>query len=217
MAVFVDPKGQTYDTVQAEINFPAALLEVKSFALNPAFSLASPDNGFNNAAGVASYGAGIPGGTTQKLLFGTLTLKVKAEGAAAVSLATGSVVLAAGQNITASVASSLQFTLAKPVVEPPVEPKPTTPTPASVVKKTQPTPTATQAEEAASAESSGEPKEETNPEITTVNPNEIPLAAAVSESQASSNNNWLLALIILLVAGAGYGAFQYFRRAQLLK
>ena len=192
VAVFVDPKNQTYDTAQAEIRFPAQLLELKSFSLNPLFSLASPDNGFDNAAGTASYGAGIPGGTDQKLLFGTATFKVKADGSAAVSLVGGSLVLAAGQNIAATSASSVQFSLAKPIVEPPAEPKPTTLAPASVVKKTQPAPIATQAEEG-----DEEKIEAESPTIKTVNPNEIPLAAAASESRASSNSNWFLALLVL--------------------
>lgn len=98
VAIFVDPGGDTIDSVRARLSYPPDLLEIKNFTFGSAFSFQAGGNGFDNNSGTFSYGAGVAGGTAQGTNFGTITFSVKAPGQAQITLGSDSLVLAAGEN-----------------------------------------------------------------------------------------------------------------------
>ncbi len=118
-----------FDTVRANLKYSADTLEVKSFSRNTSFSFPSGENGFDNQAGIISYGAGIPGGTTSGSNFGTITFRVKSPGQGSVQLNNDSMILAEGENKYDGKPSSALFSLT-----PPATPKPTIPASTPQVK-----------------------------------------------------------------------------------
>ncbi len=109
--VLVNPNGATYDTVRTDITFPANLLSVQRVAINPAFSIASPENSYNNDLGTISYGAGIPGGNDKPATFATITFGIKKTGNATVTIDPASLVLANGENIFSGKSSQISFNI----------------------------------------------------------------------------------------------------------
>lgn len=206
LAIFVNPNGATYDTAVANINFPADKLQVQSFSLSPNFSTPSPDNSFDNSAGTISYGAGITGGTSELLNFGTITFNVISSGNASVSFAPGSAIINAGESVPAQIGSSAVFTLATPA--------PATPTPAP--KATTPSP--------APAKSANQPavgtQQPSNPGTAALSPNSVPVVSEALKGAANWNIISVIELIGLALAILFIAAVIFFfmkRKGILLK
>jgi len=132
--VNIDPKGQALDTARIEIKYPSDLLEIKSFDFGPSFTIPSGENAFDNSTGIFTYGAGIPEGTNQPALFGTITFSAKSAGSAAISLSPESLVLSAGENIFDGALAIASYNVKTPVVPPKTQAPP-----AAVKKAVQPT------------------------------------------------------------------------------
>lgn len=128
VVVSVNPGSEKIDMVRVKLNFPADLLEIKSFSISPAFSYQAGSNSFDNAIGTFSWGAGTPGGITAASNFGTITFVAKKSGQTQISLSNDSLVLSAGVDKFNGQLSSSSFTLSSPPAAPS----------SSVVKKVQP-------------------------------------------------------------------------------
>lgn len=115
MNIYVDTEGQNIDTARASMTYSAEMLEVESFTYGPAFIIPSPESGFDNQAGTLSYGAGIPGGTTEGTVFGTVTFRVKEVGVAIVELNGSSMILCEGESVYSGRAVQANFELTTPV------------------------------------------------------------------------------------------------------
>ncbi|MDP3882514.1 MAG: cohesin domain-containing protein [Candidatus Staskawiczbacteria bacterium] len=109
--VLVNPGSDKIDTVRTKLNYSADVLEIKSFTVASAFSYQAGANSFDNNAGTFSWGAGIPGGTSSPITFGTIVFQVKKEGAEQVSVANDSMILSAGENKFNGQAASASFSL----------------------------------------------------------------------------------------------------------
>ena len=93
----VSPNSESIDTVRANINFPAAMLEVVSFSLGSLFPYSSPGNGWNNTVGTLTEGAyeyGSP--VITEGTFGTITFRALSAGTATISVADDSKLIYAG-------------------------------------------------------------------------------------------------------------------------
>ncbi len=105
LVISLNPQGIRNYTVKAEVNYPADLLEVKSFSLSSGWMALSQtgydlvDNTNGQLIKTAGYPAGIPTATT----FGTITFSAKKAGQGIVSLSSNSMALDAdNQNILTS-------------------------------------------------------------------------------------------------------------------
>ena len=133
VSIWAKTGGDKIDTIRASLSFPANLLEVQSVALSSAYGAPSGGNAYSNTAGTIYWGGGAYGGTTTDATFATVTFKAKATGTAAVSFASGSLMLAAGQDV-AFVTGGGSYTIGAGTTPKPVTPKPTTPTTPTTVK-----------------------------------------------------------------------------------
>lgn len=186
MNIMVNSPGIAYDSVRADVTYPADMLQVKSVVLSPSFSVAAPGNYFDNAAGTLSYGGGIPSGSTQSAVFATMVFTVKKGGSALVALSGESVILREGA-ILASGGSGASFALAAPAAQPAPTPA-QKPAPATV-KATPPPKTQTPA---ATAE-----QEETNPAAASL-ASAIPVVE--SSNAKTSKQPWDFGRLALMLA-----------------
>lgn len=136
VSLTVDPNGSNYDSAFISIDFPADILEVQSFSLGPSFTSSSPDNGFDNSKGTLSYGAGIPGGTDQKTVFGTIVFNTKKDGTAKISLNSESMVLQNGEDVFSGAPAVAAFSI-YPVQAVPTNSPPPASTPLPAATKQQ--------------------------------------------------------------------------------
>lgn len=127
MNISVNPGSDKVDMVRAKITFPADLLMIKNFSTSPTFSYQAGSNGFDNAAGTFSWGAGTPGGITAPSNFGTITFSVKKAGPAQISVSNGSLALSSGVDKFNGQLSSASITLLAAAAAP--KPKESTVTP----------------------------------------------------------------------------------------
>ena len=118
IVISVNAGSDKIDTVRAKLIFPADLLEIKSFSLNPAFSFQSGANGFDNKAGTFSWGAGVPGGFSDKLDFGTVVFNVLKPGEAKIFTDKDSLVLSSGEDKFSGSASSSSYKLSARIAGP---------------------------------------------------------------------------------------------------
>lgn len=125
--ILLSPNGQTFDSARIQLSYPKDLLKAQSFSFGPSFTFTLPDNGFDNATGLLSYGAGIPGGMKEATTFGTATFKVIKDGQALVSVKPSSLILSEGNNIYDGKASQLAYSLVPAPQAKPVEAKPKQP------------------------------------------------------------------------------------------
>lgn len=117
ISIMVDPRGTAFDTVKAIIAFPSDILQVESVFLNPDFSAADPDNGYDNVKGSFSYAAGVPGGIDKISQFATITLLTKKSGSSTISFDPQSLILNGGENIIA-LGQPIAFTITQVLVLP---------------------------------------------------------------------------------------------------
>jgi hypothetical protein len=122
----INPNGANFDTAVVNLNFPADLLQIQSFSLNPSFSITAPENAYTNTTGTLSYAAGIPGSLSQSTDFGILTFKVVKAGDATISLAPDSTILSGGDSVAMQKNYSANFKLSDVVIQQPPAPQKTT-------------------------------------------------------------------------------------------
>ena len=111
VSILVDPGAGNIDTVRVKLVFPPDILKVKNFVTSPNFSYQAGTNGFDNSKGLFSWGAGIPGGTTKTVSFGTVTFIVEKTGNARVAVSDGSMILSGGINKFSGQLNSTAYTL----------------------------------------------------------------------------------------------------------
>lgn len=118
LAISLNPQGIRNYTVKAEVNYPADLLEVKSFSFSSGWMPLSQsgydlvDNTNGQLIKTAGYPAGIPTATT----FGTITFSAKKAGQGTVSLSSNSMTLDAdNQNILISPLAQASVKITTPV------------------------------------------------------------------------------------------------------
>ena len=129
VAVTVNPQGINNYTAKIELDYPADILEVKSFSFGSnwmALSQAGYDL-IDNTNGVLIKTAGYPGGLSQTANFGTVSFYAKKAGSGTIKVDSGSLALDANNQNVISGSPEVAFTVTAPA---PVVPKPATPTPA---------------------------------------------------------------------------------------
>ena len=97
VVITVDPQGVKNSTIKAELDFPAGLLEVRSFAFGGGGSwvaLNQPGHDLtDNANGKLIKTAGYPGGVTTPTVFGTVTFAAKKSGSGTIRTTANSLAL----------------------------------------------------------------------------------------------------------------------------
>jgi hypothetical protein len=74
--VYVNPNGESLDTVRLEMTFDASLMEVSSYTLGTAFPYQSPSNMISNATGMLSEGAFTwEGAVTESAIYATIVFR----------------------------------------------------------------------------------------------------------------------------------------------
>lgn len=139
LAIAVNPQGAKNYTVKAELNYPADLLEVKSFAFAPSWlALAQPGYDLtDNGKGVLIKTAGYPGGVSSAITFGTAVFRAKKSGNGVITLSNNSLALDANnQNVIAGSLPRAAITILAAAA--PVTPT-TAPTPSTGPTKDGPT------------------------------------------------------------------------------
>ena len=127
VVISVEPEEAVY-TVKLELNFPAELLEIKSFTFGQSWIQLSQDeyNLVDNENGLLVKTAGYPGGLALASDFGTISFSAKEAGSGVIGISNNSFVLdSENQNILNEELAqlSLQITAPAPVPEitPPAE------------------------------------------------------------------------------------------------
>lgn len=210
--VIVNPNGSTYDTVGADISFSPDVLQVQSVAINPVFSQSSPDNSFSNSAGTISYGAGIPGGSSQTANFATVTFSVKQAGNASVSLRPSSLILKGGENIFTGSGSSASFTVTNPTV--PKKPDPVPVAKSSLPSNTRAVPSTAALIEAEKENPTGEVAQasDRNTATAALEPSVVPLANEIAGNGVNYLKLILPILLVILAAGIGFALYRRYEK-----
>lgn len=104
VSVWVNPLGESLDTVRANLSYPPAILEGERFDLGTQFTSLSPGYSINNAAGTMSFGAFRSSGlVTTSGVLATVSFRVLAAGSATVSIGSDSKLIADGaEKVSAS-------------------------------------------------------------------------------------------------------------------
>ena len=98
VSVWVDPAGESLDTVRVNLNFDPSILEGTTFDLASQFHSLSPGYSINNTTGLMTFGAFEFGDrVTTSGLFATATLKALSAGIATVSVGSDSKLINDGQ------------------------------------------------------------------------------------------------------------------------
>ena len=156
VSIFLNSGGENWDTARANLNFDPQFLEITGFSFGPQIKLSSGSNGYDNSSGIFSYGGGVPGGTDQNIVFGTISFRAKKVGSTQVSLGSNSLVLSAGNNRLAG-NSAITYNFISP--QTPKETPKTTSTgemPTAQTKDEESYALATDTEEIVTGESSGD-------------------------------------------------------------
>lgn len=130
LTISLNPQGVRNYTVKAEVNYPADLLEVKSFSFSNGW-MAIPQTGYDlidNTNGLLIKAAGYPGGIPISASFGTISFSAKKAGSGTISLSNNSMTLGdSNQNLLTSplAQASVRITAA---AAPSIPATPTTPT-----------------------------------------------------------------------------------------
>jgi hypothetical protein len=130
--VQVDPGSVKNYTVKMRLQYPAELLEVKSFTFGGGW-MALSQAGYDlvdNAKGVLVKTAGFPGGFSSPVTFGTVSFLAKKSGDGIIEIGSDSVVLdGASQNVFKDtvVQSSITITASLPPAEQAIPPEEETP------------------------------------------------------------------------------------------
>lgn len=100
VSVWVNPNGESLDTVRANLSYPASILEGERFDLGTQFNSLSPGYSINNSAGTMSFGAFRSNArVTSSGVLATVTFLVLAEGEATISMASDSKLIDDGEEM----------------------------------------------------------------------------------------------------------------------
>lgn len=127
LTIGVNPQGIKNYTVKVELEYPADLLEVKSFNFSSGW-MALSQSGYDlidNTNGLLIKTAGYPGGTPISVTFGTVSFSAKKSGNGVIKLSSNSMALdAENQNVLSSPLAQVAVSITAPA---PIAPGPTYP------------------------------------------------------------------------------------------
>src|SRR3989338_4870342 len=158
VVITVDPQGVKNSTIKTELDFPAGLLEVRSFAFGGGGSwVALNQPGYDltdNANGKLIKTAGYPGGVTTPTVFGTVTFAAKTAGSGTIRTTANSLALNdQSQNVLSGTPGQTNVTIAAALVAQVSPIRTPTPRPvAAVTGSISPSPTPTTTTEPSSSE-----------------------------------------------------------------
>jgi len=95
VVVTLDPKGEINFTVLLELKYPSDLLEAIAFKFKDEWTpiIQSTYDFIDNEAGIITKTAGVPGGFSEKRVFGVISFKARKEGLAVVNVGKNSLAL----------------------------------------------------------------------------------------------------------------------------
>lgn len=135
LIVAVNPQGVNNYTAKIELDYPADILEVKSFSFGSNW-MALSQSGYDlidNTNGVLIKTAGYPGGLSSSATFGTVSFYTKKAGSGIIKVGNGALALDANNQNVISGLSEVIFTVTAPTV--PITPKPAIPTPVAPISE----------------------------------------------------------------------------------
>jgi len=133
VVVAVNPQGASNYTEKIELDYPADLLQVKSFSLGSNW-MALSQTGYDlidNTNGKLIKTAGYPGGISSSATFGTVSFYAKKAGSGVIKLGSGSLALDANNQNVLSGAPQVAFTVTAPASVPVAPSEPAAGTPAA--------------------------------------------------------------------------------------
>jgi len=124
LTISLDPHGSANYAEKLELDYPADLLEVRSFTLNSSWTALTQAgyDSIDNAKGMMIKSAGYSGGFSKDTVFGTVTFVGKKSGTASVSFGTGSKAYDASGEASLS-GGSAAVTIASKAIAPSSSPK----------------------------------------------------------------------------------------------
>jgi len=133
VVIAVNPQGASNYTEKIELDYPADLLQVKSFSLGSNW-MALSQTGYDlidNTNGKLIKTAGYPGGISSSATFGTVSFYAKKAGSGTIKLGSGSLALDANNQNVLSGAPQVAFTVTAPASVPAAPSEPAAGTPAA--------------------------------------------------------------------------------------
>jgi len=131
VTVAVNPQGVNNYTAKIQLNYPANLLEVKSFSFGNSW-MPLTQSGYDlidNTNGVLIKTAGYPGGLSSSVAFGTVSFLAKKAGSGIIKTDSGSLALDANNQNVLSGTPSVSVAITAPVSVPAAPKAPTAPAP----------------------------------------------------------------------------------------
>ncbi len=120
LVVAINPQGVKNYTVKIELQYPADLLEVKTFTLANNW-MALSQQGYDlidNENGLLIKTAGYPGGVSEPITFGTISFSAKQTGSGIIKIGNNSLVLdATNQDVFNGTLTQTSFVIALPTSE----------------------------------------------------------------------------------------------------
>ena len=132
VVIAVNPQGASNYTEKIELDYPADLLQVKSFSLGSNW-MALSQTGYDlidNTNGKLIKTAGYPGGISSSATFGTISFYAKKAGSGTIKLGSGSLALDANNQNVLSGAPSISVAITAPASVPAAPSAPAAETPA---------------------------------------------------------------------------------------
>jgi len=133
VVIAVNPQGASNYTEKIELDYPADLLQVKSFSLGSNW-MALSQTGYDlidNTNGKLIKTAGYPGGLSSSATFGTISFYAKKAGSGTIKLGSGSLALDANNQNVLSGAPSVSVAITAPASVPAAPSAPAAGTPAA--------------------------------------------------------------------------------------
>jgi len=133
VVIAVNPQGVSNYTEKIELDYPADLLQVKSFSLGSNW-MALSQTGYDlidNTNGKLIKTAGYPGGISSSATFGTISFYAKKAGSGTIKLGSGSLALDANNQNVLSGAPSISVAITAPASVPAAPSAPAAGTPAA--------------------------------------------------------------------------------------
>jgi len=133
VVISINPQNIANYTEKIELDYPADLLQVKSFSLGSNW-MALSQTGYDlidNTNGELIKTAGYPGGLSSTATFGTVTFYAKKAGSGTIKLADGSLALDANNQNVISGTPQVAFTVTAPTSVPAAPSTPTASSPAA--------------------------------------------------------------------------------------
>ncbi len=209
ITVFVNPSaGEEITTAKLSATFSSSVVEVVSFAQEAGWmTLAQPGyDALDNTTGKLIKTGGYPAKVTTSKKFGVITLKAKADGVAALTVAGDSLLLDATNADKHTGSAGASFTVETPAPAPPAAEEP------NVTQAPAPTPDPVVVAESApttAEEPTAEEQEATTTEdvatTSTSTEGQLAAAAAIDTGLFGMNKTvWYVILVILILLLVGY-------------